>query len=175
MRFLMFYCLLAAIFIFAMPEIGHAKSVTRPDCVSFAEAQKLIGTDQCISGTVVRVDEGARGTRFLNFCQAQTCPFRVVVFPADVKKMGDIRQLEGRQIEIKGTVQDYEGRAEMILHRSQQLGEAAFHLFPTVPTEYDVERQGHNSAGKLKRPKAAKKTTIKQGAPISIEDPGEPQ
>ena len=121
------------------------------------------------------LETGRNGTKILNFCADKKCPFTVVVFPADEKKMGDIRQLEGRQIEIKGTVQDYDGRAEIILRRSQQLGEAAFHLFPTVPTDFDVEHQGHNSAGSSKRPKAAKKTTTKQGDPMSIEDPGEPQ
>src|SRR5208283_2530066 len=109
-------------------------------------------------------------------CQeAKACPFTVVVFPADLKKMGDVRQLEGRQIEIKGTVQDYDGRAEIILRRSQQLGEGAFLLFPQVPTDYDVERAGHNRAGGSTHAKAAKKTTTKQGEPMSIEDPGEPQ
>jgi len=39
----------------------------------------------------------------------------VVVFAADLKKMGDVRQLEGRQVDIKGTIQDYDGRAEIIL------------------------------------------------------------
>jgi hypothetical protein len=114
--------------------------------------------------------------KFLNFCQdRKACPFTVVVFPGDLKKMGDVRQPEGRQIEIKGTVQDCEGRTEIILRRSQQLGDAAFLFFPRVPTEYDVERQPHNSAGKMKAPKAAKKTETKQGDPTSVEDPGEPQ
>ncbi|MGC2355646.1 MAG: hypothetical protein WA491_06260, partial [Candidatus Acidiferrum sp.] len=98
----------------------------------------------------------------------------VVVFPADLKKMGDIRQLEGRQIEIKGTIQDYDGRPEIVLRRSQQLGQGAFLLFPAVPTDYDVERAGHNRAGGSTHAKAAKKTYTKQGEPMSIEDPGEP-
>jgi len=122
------------------------------------------------------VENGSQGITILNFCgEAKTCPFTVVVFPSDLKKMGDVRQLEGRQIEIKGTIQDYDGRTEIILRRSQQLGEAAFRLFPTVPTDYDVERRGHASAGKFKRPKAAKQANAKQGKPISIGDPEEPQ
>jgi hypothetical protein len=88
--------------------------------------------------------------------------------------MGDLRQLEGRQIEIKGTIQDYDGRAEIVLRRTQQLGDGAFLVFPPVPTDYDVERQGHNSAGNPPA-KKAKKTTTNQGNPGSIEDPSEPQ
>jgi DNA/RNA endonuclease YhcR with UshA esterase domain len=98
----------------------------------------------------------------------------VVVFPADLKKMGDVRQLEGRQVEIKGTIQDYDGRAEIVLRHTQQLGEGAFLVVPPVPTDYDVERQGHYSAAKFSHPKASKTKHKKQGPPISIEDPGEP-
>ena len=156
-------------------SVCSARNTPKPDCVSFAEARQHLGTAQCIRGTVLRVEDGRDGVKFLNFCRDKTCPFTVVVFPADLKTMGDIRQLEGRQIEIKGTVQDYDGRAEIVLRRTQQLGESAFQLFPMVPTDYDVERAGHHSAGSIKRPKAAKKSTAKQREPMSIEDPGEPQ
>jgi len=153
-----------------------ARNTPPGDCVAFAEASKHVGTTQCVIGTVLHVENGTKGVTMLSFCvEAKACPFTVVVFPGDLKKMGDIRQLEGRQIEIRGTIQDYDGRSEIVLHRSQQLGEGAFRLFPSVPTDYDVERAGHHSAGKLERPKAAKKSTAKQGEPVSIEDPGEPQ
>ena len=148
----------------------------KQDCVSFAEAFTHVGTSQCVSGTVLHVEEGNNGVTFLTFCkEARACPFTVVVFPGDRKKVGDIRQLEGRQIEIKGTIQDYDGRSEMVLRQTRQLGEGAFLLFPPVPTDYDVEKAGHYGAGRFKRPKAAKKKTPKQGQPVSIEDPEEPQ
>jgi hypothetical protein len=175
MRFLAL--ILFPVGILALSGICSARNTSPATCVSFAEASKHVGTAQCVSGTVMHIEDGRNGTKLLNFCKdSKTCPFTVVVFHADQKKMGDIRQLEGHQIEIKGTVQDYDGRAQIILRRSQQLmGDAAFRLFPPVPTDYDAERQGHNSSGKYSSPKAAKKTTTKQGDPISIEDPGEPQ
>lgn len=159
----------------AMSAVGFARNTSSHDCVSFAEASKHVGTSQCISGTVLHVEDGRNGTRLLNFCKdPKACPFTVVVFPADLKKMGDVSQLEGRQIEIKGTIQDYDGRAQIVLRRSQQLGEGAFLLFPTVPTDYDVERPGHYSAGKFKHAKAARKKHSKEDEPMSIEDPDEP-
>jgi DNA/RNA endonuclease YhcR with UshA esterase domain len=174
MRFLTLSFLLGAVL--AMSGVCFARNAPKPDCVSFAEASQHVGTAQCITGTVQHVEDGRNGAKLLNFCKNKTCPFTAVVFPTDLKKMGDIRQLEGRQTEIKGTVQDYDGRAEIVLRRPQQLlGDAAFVLFPRVPTDYDVERAGHGSAGRIRRPKAAKKTTTQQGAPTSIEDPGEPQ
>ena len=154
------------------------------DCISFAEARHHIGKTQCVTGTVLHVKEGSNGVTFLDFCENyETCPFTVVVFESDLRKVGDVRQLTGRAIEIKGVVEEYDGRAEIILRHPQQLGDGASRLpplpkdaslAPTLPRDYDVERQGHYSAGKFKRPKKAKAATKKkQGAPVSIEDPGQ--
>src|ERR1700691_966806 len=119
MRFLIVAFLLATVF--AMSGVCSPRHTSEPGCVSFAEASQHVGANQCVRGTVLKVENGGKGATFLNFCKDRPCPFTVVVFPADLKKMGDIRQLEGRQIEIKGTIQDYDGRAEIVLRRSQPL------------------------------------------------------
>jgi DNA/RNA endonuclease YhcR with UshA esterase domain len=169
----LFATVLAAVI--TMCGVCPASNPSKHDCVSFADASKHVGATQCVSGTVLRVEDGSNGVTFLNFCQDyRTCPFTVVVFPGDLRKVGDLRQLEGRQIEIKGTIQDYDGRAQIILRHTQQLGESAFVVVPPVPTDYDVERHGHYSAGKYSHPKA-KKTARKKGSAVSIEDPEEPQ
>jgi hypothetical protein len=161
--------------VIAINGMAFARNPSRHDCVSVAEANKHVGTTQCVSGTVLHVDDGGNGLTFLNFCKdAKACPFTVIVLPDDLRKVGDIRQLEGRQIEIKGTIEDHDGRAGITLRHTQQLGESAFVVVPAVPTEYDVERRGHYSAGRATRHKAKKKHT-KQGRPVSIEDPEEPQ
>ena len=152
-----------------------ASNPSKHDCIPFSEASKHVGTTQCVSGTVMRVEEERSGVTFLKFCKdSPACSFTVVVFAGDQKKVGDIRQLQDRQIEIKGTIEDYDGCPQIVLRHTQQLGESAFVVVPPVPTDYDVERQGHYSAGRFKHTKA-KKTPRKQGAPISIEDPEEPQ
>ena len=160
----------------AMSGICSARKTPSSNCVSFSEASKHVGTAQCVSGTVLRVEHGAKGATFLTFCkEAKACAFTVVVFQTDIKKMGDVGQLEGRQIEIRGTIEDYEGHAEIVLRRTQQLGESAYVVIPRVPTDYDVEKVSHNSAGRFRKPKAAKRKTAKQNNPMSIEDPSEPQ
>jgi hypothetical protein len=142
-------------------------------CVPIADAHQHIGTTQCISGTVFHVKEGSGGVTYLDFCENYlTCPFTVVVFPDDLKHVGDLRPLTGRAVEINGTIQDYDGRAEIILRHPRQLGKNAA-LVPPLPKDYDVERRGHYSPGSAKRPKAAKKRHKKQGRGINIEDPSD--
>jgi hypothetical protein len=175
LRFLLKAALLAA----AVFATSHALAT---DCVHFPEARRHLGKTQCVTGTVVHVKEGSNGVTFLDFCENyETCPFVVVVFQSDLRRVGDVRRLAGRAIEIKGTVEEYDGRAEIILRHPQQLlGDSASLLIPlskdaalapTLPADYDVERRGHYSAGKLKHPKKAKTSAKKkQGAPVSIED-----
>jgi len=173
MRILSAFVLFASFF--HLCEVCHASHLPKPVCVPFTDASKYVGTATCVSGTVFHVEDAKDGFVFLRFCKgAEPCPFTVVVFPADTRNVGDIRQLEGRPIEITGMLTDYQGRVEIVLRRTQQLGQSAFVVVPQVPTEYDAERQGHYSAGKFSLPKA-KKSHKKQGKPISIEDPEEPQ
>jgi DNA/RNA endonuclease YhcR with UshA esterase domain len=145
------------------------------DCVSFSDAHQHIGKTQCVRGTIFNVKEGNKGVTFLDFCEnSDTCPFTVVVFADDLRHVGDVRQLKGRAIEINGTIQDYDGRAEIILRHPRQLGKDAI-LVPPLPKNYDVERRGKYSAGKFKYPKAPKQTRKKQGRPVDIEDSSESQ
>jgi hypothetical protein len=84
-------------------------------CIPITDAGKHIGASKCITGKVVRVKQGERGVHFFDFCEDyRTCPFTVVVFASDLKQIGDVRRLEGRQIEIDGEIKSYDGRAEII-------------------------------------------------------------
>jgi len=116
---------------------------------------------------------------FVDFCEDQaSCPFTVVVFPSDLKDVGDVRRLAGHVIEIHGSVKLYDGRAEIILNRVSQLTGGST-LIPPLPKNYDVEKQGHYSAGRMrptKKPakvKAAPSTSATYGneADVSEEPP----
>jgi hypothetical protein len=139
-------------------------------CVPFREARGHVGSTKCVSGTVLKVEEGEKGVTYLDFCEDyRVCPFTVIVFASDLKHVGDVRQLKGRPIEIHGHITDYDGRAEIILSRPRQLGKDAA-LVPPLPKEYDVERKGRYSAGTYKSPKAAAKPKRKQQPRIQIDD-----
>jgi hypothetical protein len=128
------------------------------DCLPIREARQHVGETKCIMGKVLRVKAGAKGVHFVDFCEEQAaCPFTVVVFPHDLKDVGDVRRLTGRMIEIRGPVKLYDGRAEIILNRVSQITGGST-LIPPLPKNYDVEKQGHYSAGRIRPTKKPAKT-----------------
>lgn len=98
-----------------------AVSKTAP-CVDFRDAGSHLGEAACISGRVLRVFTSRAGNTFLDFCpDYRTCPFTTVIFSSDRSKFGDLARLEGRQVEIRGAITTYQGRAEIIIHDPQQI------------------------------------------------------
>ena len=149
--------LLAVLLVILSPASGRAA-----DCLPIHEAGQHIGETKCVTGKVVQVKVGAKGVHFLDFCEDQmACPFTVVVFANDLKDVGDVRRLAGRNIEIRGALKIYDGRSEIILSRISQI-EGGSAMIPPLPKNYDVENRGHFSAGRL-RP--TKKPTKKNGRP----------
>jgi hypothetical protein len=128
------------------------------DCLSIQTASQHVGETKCVMGKVLRVKVGAGGVHFVDFCEDQmACPFTVVVFPHDLKDVGDVRRLAGQMIEIHGPVKLYNGRAEIVLTRVSQLTHGST-LIPPLPKNYDVEKQGHYSAGRIRPTKKPAKT-----------------
>lgn len=147
------------------------------DCLPISQAAQHVGETKCITGKVVRVKAGSKGVHFIDFCEDQmACPFTVVVFPSDLKDVGDVRRLAGQVIEIHGPVKLYKGRAEIILSRVTQLT-AGSTLIPPLPKNYDVEKQGKYSAGRIHPPKKLKppKQTQNPAATYGNEADAEPQ
>lgn len=153
---------------------SQAAAVSPKDCLPIAEAAKHIRKQACVTGTVIRVEEGSNGVTFLDFCaDYRSCPFTVVVFPADMRRLGDVRQLQGQVVNIQGRIEEYDDRAEIVLHRAQQLGENG-KLLTAIPKEYDVEKRGHFSAGTFRAAKTKKAVRKAQGPPVSIVDAEDP-
>jgi hypothetical protein len=148
----------------------------RPDCLPFDQAKKHVGEIKCVTGKVVRVKQGWRGVHFLDFCDDfRLCPFTVVIFPGDLKSVGDVRQLAGRMIEIHGQVKEYDGRAEIVLEEYRQLGGSGARI-PPLPKSYDVEQKGRYSAGTFSHAKPAKKAAKKKqpaNLPLAVPEDSE--
>ncbi len=145
-------------------------------CIPFDQARDHLGETECVTGKVVRVKEGNRGVRFLDFCEDyRLCTFTVVVFPYDLKKIGDVRQLAGKMIEIRGEIKEYDDRAEIVLENSKQLGGGAMSL-PPLPRNFDVEERGHYSVGSAHASKSRYPSRKKKGTPtLPVEIPEDPE
>lgn len=141
-------------------------------CIPFSDAQKHIGETRCVSGVVHAVKEGTKGVTYLDFCEDyRLCPFTVVVFPGDLKHVGDVRELKGKTVEVHGEIRPYDDRAEIILREYQQLTGAAAKI-PRLPKNFDVEKKGRFSAGKLNYPSSGKRSSRKtKKKPIDTFEP----
>ena len=137
-------------------------TAAHPACIPYHEAGKFVGETKCVSGKVLRIKEGRTGVTFFDFCEDyRTCPFTVVVFPRDLKNVGDVRTLEGKQVEIHGDIKIYDGRAEIILRRAAQFSGPNGSI-PPLPKGYDVEKKGRYSAGTLNHPSSRKPAKKRQ-------------
>ena len=147
-----------------------SEAASSKDCLPIAEAGKHIRKQACVTGTVIRVEEGSNGVTFLDFCaDYRSCPFTVVVFPSDMRRIGDVHQLQGQVVKIQGRIEEYDDRAEIVLRHPQQLGETG-RLLTAIPQDYDVEKRGHFSAGTFRAAKSKKSKPKAQAPPLSIID-----
>jgi hypothetical protein len=130
-------------------------SISTAACIPFDQARNHLDETQCVTGKVIRVQEADEGIRYLDFCEDyRLCTFTVVVFPHDLKKIGDVRQLAGRVVEISGEIKEYDDRAEIVLESSKQLNSRLMRLSP-LPKSFDVEERGHFSPGNPRRPRVS--------------------
>jgi hypothetical protein len=137
--------------------IFGASTAGASDCIGIQEAAGHTGSVKCVAGTVNHIGQSPSGVTFINFCEDyRQCPFTAVVFPRDLRHVGDVRQLAGKQIQVEGKIRQYDGRAEIIVRRARQLGGEITRL-PPVPKEFDVERRGRFSAGRYSHPQAARR------------------
>jgi hypothetical protein len=95
----------------------------------------------------------------------------VVVFDRDLRDVGDVRQLEGKDIEIHGNIVKYEGRSEIVLRDASQLKGNSPRL-PPVPKTYDVERRGNFSATAKSSKSIKSKQKKERRPPKDTVDPG---
>lgn len=143
-------------FMISAASLGLAKTPPSAACLPIDQARNHLGETQCVTGKVVRVISGAGGVHYLDFCEDfRLCSFSVVVFSHDMKNVGDVRQLIGKVVEIRGEIKDYDDRAEIILESRKQLSGEAVTL-PPMPKNFDVEERGHFSAGESRRPHVSK-------------------
>ena len=91
-------------------------------CVDFHDAAPHVGETGCVSGRVLKVFTSRNDTTFLDFCEDyRDCPFGSVIFSSDKRKFGDLQSLAGRQIEIRGFIDVYKERPEIVVRDPEQI------------------------------------------------------
>ena len=104
------------------PSAGVAVQTRDKGCIDFHDAGSHIGEEAFVSGRVLRVFVSHASNTFLDFCpDYRDCPFTSVIFSSDREKFGDVQTLKGRQVEIRGSVTPYNGRAEIVIHAPDQI------------------------------------------------------
>lgn len=126
---------------------GAASLFVRAECVPFQDAKKVEGKPACITGKVLKVAQSQSGNWYLDFCENyRDCPFTVYVPRSDAERIGNLKPLEGQQVEIYGKVQQYNGRSEIILKDKRQLeGEKKKYVPPDDDRRLSY-RDGHSAA-----------------------------
>lgn len=143
------------------PILLLAASLFGSECIPFDRARDHIGETLCVKGRVLNVSVGRSGIHFLNFCEDyRSCPFTVVVFPRNLRDVGDVRSLENREVEIYGLVKSYNGQPEIVLRDVSQLRGDLAHI-PKLPRNYEADRKGQYSAGTFKGNSGSTTTTKK--------------
>jgi len=90
--------------------------------IDFKEASSHIGEYATVRGRIDNVFTSSKGNVFLNYCKDyRSCPFSVTIFQSDSYKFGNLKQYEGRTIEVSGLVKTYQGRAEIIVNDPSQI------------------------------------------------------
>jgi len=91
-------------------------------CLDFHTASGHSGENTCVTGRVLRVFTSRSGNTFLDFCtDYRRCPFTSVIFASDRSQFGNLAALEGRKVEIRGEITSYNSRAEIVIHKPQQI------------------------------------------------------
>ena len=101
---------------------GSSSRAAAGPCMDFRDAIRHTGENGCVQGRVLRAYTSSRGNTFLDFCDDyRNCPFGSVIFASDSSRFRDMNGLEGEQIEIRGVITSYQGRAEIIIHSPSQI------------------------------------------------------
>lgn len=90
--------------------------------INYTEAQDHIGEHATVKGNVVKIFISKKGTIFFDYCaDYKTCPFSAVVFNSDSYKFSNIKQYEGKIINVSGLIKTYQGKAEIIVNDPNQI------------------------------------------------------
>jgi hypothetical protein len=89
--------------------------------ISATDATKYYNKEMIVTGKVAQVTIRPTVT-FLNLDKSYpNSPFAIVIFPRQVELFDDLNALRGKSIEIRGQIQKYSGKPQIVLDDTNQL------------------------------------------------------
>jgi hypothetical protein len=146
-----------SVLVFSLALLPGVPAAARgPACTPLDDGGLLVNRDVCIVAHVYDVVTVDHGTRFLDLCSPDQsdaqCRFSVVSYTADKRSVGDLDQLRGRDVEIRGAVERYGPRFLMVLNDERQFhhGAAQFRPDPRLLSGFSAEDDKPKDAPELK-------------------------
>ena len=86
------------------------------------EAINYIGEEAIVTGVVADVFVSKKGNTFINFDgKYPKQSFTAVIFKDKKNILGDVYELIGKKVEIKGRIETYQGKPQIIMEKKEQL------------------------------------------------------
>jgi len=92
-----------------------------PVHITAAEAKQFVGTNAVVAGKVAEVHK-TRSVVYMNFDKPYpNSPFTAIIFSANTNNFPDPDIFKDQTLEISGIIKSYQGRAEIILTKTNQI------------------------------------------------------
>ena len=120
-----FTALLAAATLLAAPATLLAAEKSKPPVINCSDKKALaakIGKTVSVEGLVQSNSKGPKdGVRLLNLSSKPGTGFVAAVFPVAYKKIGPIKNYEGKNIRVTGTLEKYKKQTQIKVLKASQI------------------------------------------------------
>ena len=114
-------CLVATTALITLPALADDAKPDGPRKIGTAEAAKHYQETCIVTGKVAQVTIREKLV-YLNLDEPfPDAPFTGVIFASATNQFGDLPKLRGRNVEIKGRIEDYRGKVQIVLKSTNQL------------------------------------------------------
>jgi DNA/RNA endonuclease YhcR with UshA esterase domain len=100
---------------------AEAPQTSSPKRISAAEAEKHYQETVIVTGKVAQVSIRPKLVYVNLDKKYPETPMYCVIFARATNQFGDLKKLEGKQVEIKGKIEEYQDKAQIILNSTNQL------------------------------------------------------
>jgi|YNPMSStandDraft_2_1061718.scaffolds.fasta_scaffold00033_33 DNA/RNA endonuclease YhcR with UshA esterase domain len=111
---------LATLFFFFFSNLHYSQKT--PPTISPSEAINYVGQNVVVKGFVAQVSKSKSGNIFINFDKKYpNNTFVAVIFKKNSYRFSNVQKYEGSQVQVRGFVTTYRGKAQIILEEQDQI------------------------------------------------------